>query len=54
MEVQLSRANPPGTLTILVVEDDVANAELLRTLLNRVPGWGATVPSLNGVRPVTQ
>jgi two-component system phosphate regulon response regulator PhoB len=31
------------TLTILVVEDDEALAELLRTLLNRVPGWGATV-----------
>ncbi len=31
------------TLTILVVEDDHAVAELLRTLLNRVPGWGATV-----------
>ena len=31
------------TLTILVVEDDVATAELVRTLLNRVPGWGATV-----------
>ena len=31
------------TLTILVVEDDEATAELVRTLLNRVPGWGATV-----------
>ena len=31
------------TLTILVVEDDEAVAELVRTLLNRVPGWGATV-----------
>ena len=31
------------TLTILVVEDDEAIAELLRTLLNDVPGWGATV-----------
>ena len=31
------------TLTILVVEDDQAVAELLRSLLNRVPGWGATV-----------
>jgi CheY-like chemotaxis protein len=31
------------TLTILVVEDDEAVAELLRALLNRVPGWGATV-----------
>jgi CheY-like chemotaxis protein len=26
-----------------VVEDDLAVAELLRTVLNRVPGWGATV-----------
>ena len=32
-----------STLTILVVEDDVAVAELLRALLNDVPGWGATV-----------
>ncbi len=31
------------TLTILVVEDDVATAELVRVLLNQVPGWGATV-----------
>jgi len=31
------------TLTILVVEDDAAVAGLLRDLLNRVPGWGATV-----------
>lgn len=31
------------TLTILVVEDNVAIAELLRSLLNDVPGWGATV-----------
>src|SRR3954469_23388423 len=31
------------TLTILVVEDDAAVAELLRELLNDVPGWGATV-----------
>jgi CheY-like chemotaxis protein len=36
-----SAAEP--TLTILVVEDDVAVAELLRALLNDVPGWGATV-----------
>jgi DNA-binding response OmpR family regulator len=35
----------PGgdTLTILVVEDDAAVAELLREVLNDVPGWGATV-----------
>lgn len=32
-----------STLTILVVEDDIAVAELLRALLNDVPGWGATV-----------
>jgi DNA-binding response OmpR family regulator len=31
------------TLTILVVEDDEAVAELMRTVLNAVPGWGATV-----------
>ena len=31
------------TLSILVVEDDVAVADLVRTLLNQVPGWGATV-----------
>ncbi len=31
------------TVSILVVEDDQAVAELLRALLNRVSGWGATV-----------
>jgi DNA-binding response OmpR family regulator len=31
------------TLSILVVEDDVAVAELIRAVLNDVPGWGATV-----------
>ncbi len=31
------------TLSILVVEDDAATAELVRALLNDVPGWGATV-----------
>ena len=31
------------TLSILVVEDDEAIAELIRTVLNLVPGWGATV-----------
>jgi len=31
------------TLSILVVEDDHAVAELMRELLNGVPGWGATV-----------
>jgi CheY-like chemotaxis protein len=32
-----------ATLSILVVEDDEATAELVRTVLNDVPGWGATV-----------
>ena len=32
-----------STLSILVVEDDEATAELVRTILNQVPGWGATV-----------
>ena len=32
-----------GAVTILVVEDDAAVAELLRAVLNHVPGWGATV-----------
>lgn len=32
-----------STLTILVVDDDQAVAELLRELLNDVAGWGATV-----------
>lgn len=36
-------SNDDSTLTILVVDDDVAVADLLRTLLNDVPGWGATV-----------
>ena len=31
------------TLTILVVEDDAPVAELVRVILNGVPGWGATV-----------
>ena len=31
------------TLSILVVEDDEATAELIRTVLNDVQGWGATV-----------
>jgi DNA-binding response OmpR family regulator len=31
------------TLSILVVEDDVAVAELIRTVLNDVSGWGATI-----------
>jgi CheY-like chemotaxis protein len=37
----LHEAGP--TLTILVVEDDEPVAELVRTVLNDVPGWGATV-----------
>jgi DNA-binding response OmpR family regulator len=32
-----------GTLTILVVEDDVSVGELVREVLNDVPGWGATL-----------
>src|SRR5437868_4542522 len=32
-----------STVTILVVDDDQSVAELLRELLNDVPGWGATV-----------
>src|SRR4051794_31142052 len=31
------------TLSILVVEDDEAVAELIRAVLNDVQGWGATV-----------
>ena len=31
------------TLSILVVEDDETVAELIRTVLNDVVGWGATV-----------
>ena len=45
-----ARPGPPGTddrdagtLTVLVVEDDAATAELLRVVLNDVPGWGAVV-----------
>jgi len=36
-------AESTGAVTILVVEDDVAVGELLRTVLNDVSGWGATV-----------
>ena len=32
-----------STLSILVVEDDEAAAELIRDVLNDVVGWGATV-----------
>ena len=44
-----SEAFPAGaagdgrTCSILLVEDDPAVADLVRTLLNRVPGWGVTV-----------
>lgn len=31
------------TISVLVVEDDQAVAELLRALINQMPGWGATV-----------
>jgi CheY-like chemotaxis protein len=31
------------TISILVVEDNPATAELVREILNDVPGWGATV-----------
>jgi CheY-like chemotaxis protein len=34
---------PGATLSILVVEDDEAVAELIRAILNDVAGWGATV-----------
>ena len=37
------RSSYGRTLSVLVVEDDEAVAELLRTLLNQVSGWGATV-----------
>jgi len=40
---QFEGADSDRTLTALVVEDDPAVAELLRTMLNDVPGWGATV-----------
>jgi len=43
----LAEHHPPATLaqtlSILVVEDDEAVAELVRIILNDVPGWGATV-----------
>ncbi len=35
--------DPGRTLSILVVEDDEATAELVRALLNDVSGWGVTV-----------
>src|SRR3954449_13372294 len=39
----MAHATYGETLSILVVEDDEAVAELIRTVLNDVPGWGATV-----------
>jgi DNA-binding response OmpR family regulator len=41
--IGLDIADIGETLTILVVEDDAATADLIRTLLNAVPGWGAAV-----------
>jgi DNA-binding response OmpR family regulator len=38
-----SVARTGGTVSILVVEDDVAVAELVRAVLNDVSGWGTTV-----------
>ena len=37
------RSDGMNTLSILVVEDDEAVAELIRAVLNDVSGWGATV-----------
>src|SRR5215212_6016790 len=39
----MAHATHGETLSILVVEDDVAVAELIRTVLNDVTGWGATI-----------
>jgi DNA-binding response OmpR family regulator len=39
----MAHASYGETLSILVVEDDVAVAELIRTVLNDVTGWGATI-----------
>jgi DNA-binding response OmpR family regulator len=39
----VARTSYGETLSILVVEDDVAVAELIRTVLNDVTGWGATI-----------
>jgi CheY-like chemotaxis protein len=39
----MHRAFDERTLSILVVEDDEALADLIRTILNDVVGWGATV-----------
>ena len=40
---QENRPIAEQTFTILVVEDDLAVASLVQTLLNREAGWGATV-----------
>ena len=37
------RSSHGDTLSILVVEDDEATAELVRAVLNDVAGWGCTV-----------
>ncbi len=39
----MTQASYGETLSILVVEDDVAVAELIRAVLNDVVGWGATI-----------
>src|SRR3954453_6050277 len=39
----MAHATYGETLSILVVEDDVAVAELIRTVLNDITGWGATI-----------
>ena len=39
----MQRTSAEHTLSILVVEDDETIAELIRTVLNKVIGWGATV-----------
>lgn len=39
----MAHASYGETLSILVVEDDIAVAELIRTVLNDVTGWGATI-----------
>ena len=39
----MAHASYGETLSILVVKDDIAVAELIRTVLNDVSGWGATI-----------
>ncbi|HET7770242.1 MAG TPA: response regulator [Chloroflexota bacterium] len=36
-------SNPDAMTTVLVVEDDPTVAELVRAVINDVPGWGAIV-----------